>query len=132
MTEYEEACIVRTKNFLLVLSEKGKEQEEDKDNKLQKTREEFCGSVLTVSESTADTLAPSALKRKNVYICGFLPNIDKSSNLRNALNAASRVYVVEDLSRGTMETEFPNLDSGRLPVLVHGVGKCIYLIGIVR
>eukprot|EP00039_Didymoeca_costata_P023834 m.8485 g.8485 ORF g.8485 m.8485 type:complete len:708 (+) comp3907_c0_seq1:268-2391(+) len=122
MTEYEEACIVRTKNFLLVLSEKGKEQEEDKDNKLQKTREEFCGSVLTVSESTADTLAPSALKRKNVYICGFLPNIDKSSNLRNALNAASRVYVVEDLSRGTMETEFPNLDSGRLPVLVHGVG----------
>jgi hypothetical protein len=71
---------------------------------------EFFGAVVTLDDR-AD------VSRKTVYLAGDL------SRLRGGeLNGASRVFVIEELSRGFENHDFERVSLGRVPLRVGGVG----------
>ncbi|MEU6981780.1 hypothetical protein [Streptomyces sp. NPDC046371] len=107
MTELAEACLEDANNILVAPPPL-------RDNELIRT---FFGSVITPEE--LDSGAPD-LARKTVYLCG-----DVSGISRRQLDAAARVFVVRELSRGYHEDAaqpWTLVDLGRVPVRVHGVG----------
>mgnify|MGYP000957133859 CR=1 FL=1 len=105
-TERTEARILDTNNVLIALP--GLDDE--------RSIKDFCGSVITAGD-----LAPGLpdLSRKTVYLCG---DISKIGGLD--LNAAARVFVIKELSRGYDEGggAWRLVDLGRVPIRVHGVG----------
>ncbi|MFH9138245.1 hypothetical protein [Streptomyces sp. NPDC017524] len=77
----------------------------------------FFGSVITPEHLASG--APD-LTRRTVYLCG-----DISALSGRRLHSAARVFVVRELSHGYREDSdgpWPLIDSGRVPLRVHGVG----------
>lgn len=108
LAERNEARIVTTDNVLVVLSASVDDP---------RTIEDFCGSVVTARDLAAGRPDFSG---KTVYLCG---DLSRASDLQLELEAAARVFVVADLSRNEADgVAWPTLHSGRVPVLVHGVG----------
>jgi hypothetical protein len=70
---------------------------------------EFFGSVVT-SDALAD------VTNKTVYLTGNI------SRLRDRVNGAARVFVIEELSRGYENAGFERVGLGKVPVRVGGVG----------
>ncbi len=106
-TERVEARILDTNNVLLALSD---------DEGLIK---DFCGAAISVDDISSGLPGFSG---KTVYLCG---DISRASDLD--LEAAERIFVVKELSRGYNENDggeacWPLVDAGRVPILVHGVG----------
>lgn len=103
-----EARIVEDGNVLLLLSESD-------------TIEGFFGRVLAAADLSESV--PS-FAGKSVYLCGDLSTLSQRSALSEALKGASRVLVVADRSRGYDEssTRWQIIDTGRVPIGVHGVG----------
>lgn len=75
--------------------------------------EHLCGSVTRL----ADLGASPSFVGKTVYLCGDLREAGRVD-----LHTAARVFIVADLSYGADDLPWPAVDSGRLPVLVHGAG----------
>lgn len=78
---------------------------------------DFFGSVITPEDLASGA---TDLARKTVYLCGDVARISGSQ-----LDAAERVFVVRELSRGYREdvdTPWTLVDVGRVPLRVHGAG----------
>ncbi len=78
---------------------------------------DFCGSVITTGDLSSGL---TDLTRKTVYLCGVVSRVGD-----HALDAAERVFVIRELSRGYGEGDgkaWPLVDRGRVPVRVHGAG----------
>ncbi|RKS08099.1 hypothetical protein DFP74_3789 [Nocardiopsis sp. Huas11] len=79
----------------------------------------FFGSAITPEDLASGS---HDLARTTVYLCGDVAEISG-----HRLRAADRVFVVRDLSHGRQEQEgvdasWTLVDSGRVPVRVHGAG----------
>ncbi|MFF3624739.1 hypothetical protein [Streptomyces sp. NPDC002467] len=78
---------------------------------------DFFGSTITPEDLASGS---PDLTRKTVYVCG-----DASGISRRRLDAAARVFVVRELSRGFDEDgdgAWTPVDLGRIPLRVGGVG----------
>lgn len=78
---------------------------------------DFCGSVITPDDLCSGL--PS-FAQKTVYLCG-----DVSQVSAHTLNAAARVFVIQELSHGYNEADgkiWTFVDRGQVPIRVHGVG----------
>ncbi len=79
---------------------------------------DFFGTTIALDDLSAGL--PS-LSQKTVYLCGDISRIGGYN-----LHAASRVFVIEDLSHGYNKDDngktWTLVDLGRVPILIHGVG----------
>lgn len=78
---------------------------------------DFFGSTVTPEDLASGS---NALAQKTVYLCG-----DVSGVSDGLLQAADRVFVIRELSRGYQEDggrPWAVVDLGRVPIRVHGAG----------
>jgi hypothetical protein len=78
---------------------------------------DFCGTVIAIEDISAHL--PS-LSQKTVYLCGDLSQIDY-----HHLNAAERIFAIDQLSHGYKESDDKSwklVNLGRVPIDMHGVG----------
>jgi len=104
----DDASIVTKNNKLIVLSDlEGMEHDP--------TITHFCGTMLT------DLSRLPSLCRTTVFLCGDIAKADGEALQK--IEAADRVFIVRQLSHNYDESiRWPVVDSGRVPILLHGMG----------